>query len=194
MPVFTSSADFRAVLTDLPPPDGAALSAAEARNGRLTKPQGALGRLEMLAIWYAGWQGTPAITRPQIVVYAGNHGVAANGISAFPPEVTAQMVANFAAGGAAINQLAREGGATLDVISIDLDRPTADFTQGPAMTEEDLVSALSAGWESVDPQADVFIAGEMGIGNTTAAAAICAALSGSGSAASGWCGATQNAN
>ncbi|WP_290689736.1 MULTISPECIES: nicotinate-nucleotide--dimethylbenzimidazole phosphoribosyltransferase [unclassified Haematobacter] len=188
MPVLTSSADFRTLLTDLPQPDRAALAAADARNGRLTKPQGALGRLERLAIWYAGWRGaeTPAITRPQIVIYAGNHGVATNGISAFPPEVTAQMVANFAAGGAAINQLAREGGAMLDVIPLDLDRPTADFTQAPAMTEADLVNALSAGWESVDPQADVFIAGEMGIGNTTVAAAIAAALLGGGAEA--WIG------
>ena len=177
---FQSLAEFRSLLAHLPAPDQAAIAAAEARNGQLTKPPGALGRLERLAIWMAGWQGTekPHADHPQIVIFAGNHGVTARGVSAFPSEVTAQMVANFAHGGAAINQLARAFGAQLDVHSLDLDRPTADFTEGPAMTEAETVAALRKGYEAVDPKADLFVAGEMGIGNTTVAAALAAALFG----------------
>lgn len=183
---FQSLADLRACLSDLPAPDPVASAAAEARNGQLTKPPGSLGRLERLAVWMAGWQGTerPHADRPQIVIFAGNHGVADKGVSAFPTEVTAQMVANFTHGGAAINQLARAFGARLDVQALDLDRPTADFTEGPAMTEAEVVAALRTGYAAVDPQADLFVAGEMGIGNTTAAAAIATALFGG----VGWAG------
>lgn len=151
-----------------------------ARNGQLTKPPGALGRLEELAIWYAGWRADPrpAIAAPQVVVFAGNHGVAARGVSAFPPEVTVQMVANFEAGGAAINQLARAFGARMDVVALELERPTGDFTEGPAMTEAECAAAMAAGWAAVDPGADLLVAGEMGIGNTTSAAALAAALLG----------------
>jgi nicotinate-nucleotide--dimethylbenzimidazole phosphoribosyltransferase len=183
---FQTLADVRRLLADLPQPDPAAMAAAEARNGQLTKPPGALGRLERLAIWMAGWQGTdkPHADHPQIVIFAGNHGVAARGVSAFPAEVTVQMVANFAHGGAAINQLARTFGARLDVHPLDLDRPTADFTEGPAMTEAEVVAALRAGHDAVDPGADLLVAGEMGIGNTTVAAALAAALYGG----TGWAG------
>lgn len=177
---FASLAAFRRILADLPAPDEAARAGAAARNRQLTKPPGALGRLEELAQWYAAWRGDarPRIARPQSLVFAGNHGVVARGVSAFPAEVTAQMVANFAAGGAAINQLAREFGAGLSVHPIELDRPTADFTQGPAMREAEVVAALAIGWEAVDPQADLLVTGEMGIGNTTSAAAIALALYG----------------
>jgi nicotinate-nucleotide--dimethylbenzimidazole phosphoribosyltransferase len=183
---FQTLADVRRLLAGLPQPDAAAMAAAEARNGQLTKPPGALGRLERLAIWMAGWQGTdrPHADHPQIVIFAGNHGVAARGVSAFPAEVTIQMVANFAHGGAAINQLARTFGARLDVHPLDLDRPTADFTEGPAMTEAEVVAALRAGHDAVDPGADLLVAGEMGIGNTTVAAALAAALYGG----TGWAG------
>jgi nicotinate-nucleotide--dimethylbenzimidazole phosphoribosyltransferase len=183
---FQTLADIRTLLTRLPAPDAKAIAAAEARNGQLTKPPGALGRLETVAIWLAGWQGTekPRADRPQIAIFAGNHGVTAKGVSAFPAEVTVQMVANFAHGGAAINQLARAFGAKLDVHSLDLDRPTADFTEGPAMTEAEVVAAMRTGYEAVDPSADLFVAGEMGIGNTTAAAAIATALYGG----FGWAG------
>ncbi len=172
--------DVRGLLASMPGPDAAALEAATARNGQLTKPPGALGRLEDLAIWYAGWRGSarPAISAPQVVVFAGNHGVAARGVSAFPPEVTVQMVANFEAGGAAINQLARAFGARMDVVALELDRPTGDFTEGQAMTEADCAAAMAAGWGAVDPGADLLVAGEMGIGNTTSAAALAAALFG----------------
>ncbi|WP_135449922.1 nicotinate-nucleotide--dimethylbenzimidazole phosphoribosyltransferase [Tabrizicola caldifontis] len=183
---FQTLAELRALLSDLPMPDPAAIAAAEARNGQLTKPPGALGRLEKLAVWMAGWQGTekPRADRPQIAIFAGNHGVAAKGVSAFPAEVTVQMVANFTHGGAAINQLAKAFGARLDVHALDLDHPTADFTEGPAMTEAEVVAALRKGFEAVDPQADLFVAGEMGIGNTTSAAAIATALYGG----TGWAG------
>lgn len=177
---FTSLDEFRAILAEAPSPDAAATAGARTRNGQLTKPPGALGRLEDLAEWYAGWRGSarPAIECPQVIVFAGNHGVTAQGVSAFPAEVTVQMVANFQAGGAAVNQLARLAGARMDVVALDLDRPTADFTQGPAMSEAEAVAALAAGWEAVDVGADLLVVGEMGIGNTTAAAALAHALYG----------------
>jgi len=172
--------DIRALLAHLPVADAAATQGAVARNAQLTKPPGALGRLEELAIWLAGWQGTdtPRILAPQIAIFAGNHGVVAQGVSAFPAEVTAQMVANFTHGGAAINQLAKTFGASMTVNAIDLDRPTADFTQADAMSAADLLAALLVGWDAVDPKADLLVPGEMGIGNTTAAAAIACALFG----------------
>ncbi|MFN7223616.1 MAG: nicotinate-nucleotide--dimethylbenzimidazole phosphoribosyltransferase [Paracoccaceae bacterium] len=177
---FSSLDAFRTLLAQQPGPDRAAQVAATARNAQLTKPPGALGRLEDLAIWLAGWQGRdkPKADAPQVVIFAGNHGVAARGVSAFPPEVTAQMVANFRHGGAAINQLSRSFGAKMTVHSLDLDHPTADFTQSPAMTEAEVVSALATGWMAVDPAADLLVTGEMGIGNTTSAAAIACALLG----------------
>ncbi|MEO9863654.1 nicotinate-nucleotide--dimethylbenzimidazole phosphoribosyltransferase, partial [Yoonia sp.] len=169
---FSTLAEFRAVLASAPDADPAATAAAQDRNGQLTKPPGALGRLEDLAIWYAGWRGTdkPSLEKPQVIVFAGNHGVCAQGVSAFPPEVTVQMVANFEHGGAAINQLSQAFGAKMDVHALDLDNPTADFTVAPAMTEEEVIAALRTGWDAVDPDADLLVTGEMGIGNTTSAA------------------------
>lgn len=180
LPAFSNPDQFRALLKEAPAADQTALAAAAERNGQLTKPPGALARLEDLAIWYGGWRGTgkPAVKAPQVIVFAGNHGVAAQGVSAFPPEVTVQMVANFEHGGAAINQLARLAGAKMDVIALELDRPTGDFTQGPALGEDDLMAALKAGWNAVDPTSDLLVVGEMGIGNTTPAAALACALFG----------------
>lgn len=177
---FSTLSDFRALLQGLPRVDAAAEAAARDRNGQLTKPPGALGRLEDLAIWYAGWRGNarPALERPQVIVFAGNHGVTARGVSAFPAEVTVQMVANFRAGGAAINQLSKAFGAEMSVYELDLDRPTADFSVGPAMSEAEVIAALATGWAAVNPEADLLVVGEMGIGNTTAAAAIACALFG----------------
>ena len=177
---FSSLAEFAAILQQAPEVDRQALDAAHDRNGQLTKPPGALGRLEDLAIWYAGWRGTPKpqIAVPQVVIFAGNHGVTAQGISAFPAEVTEQMVLNFQSGGAAINQLSSCFGARLDVHALQLDRPTADFTQGPAMSEDECVAALKTGWAAVDETSDLLVTGEMGIGNTTSAAAIALALYG----------------
>ena len=178
--MFNSIDDFSAALASASAPNHAARAAAEARNGQLTKPPGALGRLEEIAIWYAGWRGDvrPRIAAPQVVVFAGNHGIAARGVSAFPPEVTAQMVANFEAGGAAINQLAGVAGARFSVHALELDRPTADFTQGPAMSEPEFLAAVNTGWDAVAQDTDLLVVGEMGIGNTTAAAAIAHALFG----------------
>ncbi len=188
MPAFTTLAEFAALLRAAPGADAAARAGAQARNGQLTKPPGALGRLEDLAIWVAGWQGRaePRGDRPQVLIFAGNHGVVAQGVSAFPAEVTVQMVANFRHGGAAINQLSRLHGADMAVHALELDRPTADFTQGPAMSEADTVAALAVGWEAVDPSADMLVVGEMGIGNTTVAAALAAKLF--GGAGADWVG------
>jgi nicotinate-nucleotide--dimethylbenzimidazole phosphoribosyltransferase len=116
------------------------------------------------------------------LVFAGNHGVTQRGVSAYPAEVTAQMVANFAAGGAAINQLARTAEAQLRVVPLLLDRPTADFTQQAALPEQDFLAAVGAGFEAISPTCDLVCLGEMGIGNTTAAAAMAAALFGGGGA------------
>ena len=180
MPAFASLAAFQTVLDGLPNIDEGAEQGASVRNSQLTKPPGALGCLETLAIWYAGWRGVarPSLTRPQVLIFAGNHGITAQGVSAFPAEVTAQMVANFQAGGAAINQLSAAFGARLDVHPLSLERPTADFSKGPAMTEADCVAALQVGWDAVDSDADLLVTGEMGIGNTTSAAALALALYG----------------
>ncbi len=179
-PVFSTLAEFSQILAKMPDTDAQAVKEARARDAVLTKPPGALGRLEDIAIWYAGWRGvaTPQITAPQALVFAGNHGVVAQGVSAFPAEVTAQMVMNFEHGGAAINQLCAVAGAKLTVHALDLETPTQDFTVGAAMSEAELILALNTGWNAVDPSADLLITGEMGIGNTTSAAAICAALYG----------------
>ncbi|MGR3460621.1 MAG: nicotinate-nucleotide--dimethylbenzimidazole phosphoribosyltransferase [Roseovarius sp.] len=185
---FATLSDFAALLRDLPGPDAEAIAAARMRDATLTKPPGALGRLEEVAAWYCGWRGDPRarVACPQVAVFAGNHGVVAQGVSAFPSEVTAQMVANFEAGGAAVNQLAGVAGARLDVRALDLDRPTGDIATGPAMSEAECVAALAVGWDAVDPAADLFVAGEMGIGNTTPAAAIALALY--GGTAADWTG------
>ena len=177
---FDTLQTFRATLAAAPDADATARAGAQERNGQLTKPPGALGRLEDLAIWYAGWRGTaqPALNAPQVLVFAGNHGVCAQGVSAFPPEVTVQMVANFEHGGAAINQLSKAFGATMNVHALDLETPTADFTQSPAMSEAEVVAALRTGWDAVNPAADLVVTGEMGIGNTTSAAALAAACLG----------------
>jgi nicotinate-nucleotide--dimethylbenzimidazole phosphoribosyltransferase len=180
----TSFSDLRAVCLDLPSGHLAASAAVAQREGTLTKPPHSLGRLEDLVAWLAHWQGhaPPRLDRVDILVFAGNHGVTKQGVSAYPAEVTVQMVANFASGGAAINQLARTAGAKLRVIPLSLDAPTADFTEQPALTEQEFVAAMMAGFEAVSPECDLICLGEMGIGNTTAAAAIAAALFGGGGA------------
>lgn len=176
MSAFASVAAFEEALATLPARDEAARDAAAARQAQLTKPPGSLGRLEDIALFVAGWHGVarPRITRGRALVFAGNHGVVARGVSAFPAAVTAQMVANFAAGGAAINALAAAAGLALSVVALDLDRPTADFTADAAMTADDCLAALNAGAAAIG-DADLLVLGEMGIGNTTAAAALAAA-------------------
>jgi nicotinate-nucleotide--dimethylbenzimidazole phosphoribosyltransferase len=176
MTAFPTIAAFEAALADLRAPDTRAQEAARVRQAQLTKPAGSLGRLEEVAIFFAGWQGRerPRLDRGRAAIFAGNHGVTAHGVSAFPPGVTAQMVANFRAGGAAINALAAAAGLELTIVALDLDRPTADFTAAPAMTDAECLDALNAGAATVDPDLDLILLGEMGIGNSTAAAALCA--------------------
>lgn len=168
--------------------DTDAAAAARDRQAELTKPPGSLGRLEELAIFMAGWQGRarPRIERAQALVFAGNHGICDQGVNPFPTEVTAQMVANFQNGGAAINQLCRLAQADLRVIAMDLDRPTRDFTKGMALETDDLIASIQTGKNAVDPQADVIVLGEMGIGNSTVAAALAAATF--GGSAEDWVG------
>ena len=179
---FASTADLRAACLDLPGGHAEVAAEVSRRESTLTKPPGSLGRLEEAVAWLGLWQGRspPRLANVEILVFAGNHGVTAQGVSAYPAEVTAQMVQNFAAGGAAINQLARTAGAELRVIALDLDHPTADFTLGSAMDESTFLDAVSSGYDALAPEADLVVLGEMGIGNTTAAAAIAAALFGGG--------------
>ncbi len=180
--------DIRRLIARMPGPDADAASAAAAREARLTKPAGALGRLEEISAWLATWQGRhpPRAENVLTCVFAGNHGVAARGVSAFPAEVTVQMVANFAAGGAAINQICATVGARLEVVPLDLERPTADFTEAPAMGDAECAAAFARGMASVADNVDVLCLGEMGIANTTAAAALACALFGGGAEA--WVG------
>lgn len=177
---FQSLAEIAALAAHLPGPDEAARAAAAARQESLTKPPGSLGRLEDLALFMAAWRRSarPVIGRAQALVFAGNHGICAQGVNPYPQAVTAQMVGNFRQGGAAINQLCRVAGAALEVIALELERPTADFTQGPAMDEAETLAAMNRGAAAVDAGADVLILGEMGIGNSTVAAALAAALFG----------------
>lgn len=172
-----SLTDVAALAQTLPQADIAARAGAVARQNMLTKPPGSLGRLEDLAIFMAGWRGTarPEIALAQALIFAGNHGICAQGVNPYPQEVTAQMVANFQSGGAAINQLCRANGADLAVVALDLDRPTQDFTAASAMSEAEVLAALHQGAAAVNPAADVLILGEMGIGNSTVAAALAAA-------------------
>jgi nicotinate-nucleotide--dimethylbenzimidazole phosphoribosyltransferase len=172
--------EIRALIAHLPGPDLEAGSAAASRERQLTKPPGALGRIEALAGWLATWQGRhpPSLRHPRTVVFAGNHGVAARGVSAYPAEVTAQMVQNFIAGGAAVNQLCRVIDADLRVYEMNLETPTGDIVEGPAMSEEECARAIAYGMMAVEPGIDALAVGEMGIGNTTVAAALCLALFG----------------
>ncbi len=187
-----------AYFPDIPAPDPEAAAAARDRQSTLTKPLGALGRLEDLSIWVAACQGTcppKQFERARVVVFAGDHGVAAAGVSAYPAEVTATMVANFAAGGAAVNVLAEVAGASVRVADIAVDteeplspaigahrirRSSGNIALEDALTPDEVVAAIDAGRaiadEEVDSGADLLIAGDMGIGNTTPATTLIAAL------------------
>lgn len=175
-----SRKDLMDIIELLPRIDEQARRIAEKRQNNLTKPPGSLGRLEEVALWLCSWQGSsrPSLANCQAIIFAGNHGIAERGVSAFPSEVTEQMVANFKAGGAAINQLCRSVGASLDVHALELNRPTADFSRQPAMTWEECATSINQGMRAVDPDTDLLLLGEMGIGNTTIAAAMCCALFG----------------
>ena len=180
----------------LKPRDEKAAAAARVRQGELTKPPGALGELEALAIALAAWQGRvqPNLERVHISVFAADHGVTEEGVSAFPAAVTAEMIKNFVRGGAAISVLAHALGATLEVINLGtvaegviagpfdvrLGAGTGNIVKEPAMTDAQLGNALDAGRQSVERAgsggAQLYIGGDMGIGNTTAAAALACAL------------------
>jgi nicotinate-nucleotide--dimethylbenzimidazole phosphoribosyltransferase len=180
--------EIRKILRHLPGPDQTAQTEVVKRQMELTKPPGSLGRLEEIAEWLACWQGRahPRVDRPRVAVFAGAHGVARRGVSAYPPEVTRQMVKNFLDGGAAINQLAASIDADLRIYELDLEHPTDDFTQGPAMSEARAAKAIAYGMMAAEPGIDVLCLGEMGIANTTTASALCAALFGGGGAV--WAG------
>jgi nicotinate-nucleotide--dimethylbenzimidazole phosphoribosyltransferase len=189
-------------LVDFPaitPPDEQARADATAHHTQLTKPVGSLGRLEELGIWLASCQAScppRPLTRPRVVVFAGDHGVARHGVSAYPPEVTGQMVGNFLAGGAAVNVLAAVAGATVRVVDLAVDsepfpgdvsahrvrRSSGRIDLEDALTDEEVRAALAAGRqiadEEVDSGADLLIAADMGIGNTTASSVLVAALTG----------------
>ncbi len=188
MTLFLSVAAFEAALEALPTANEAARAAASLRQGQLTKPPGSLGRLEDLAVFMAGWQGRerPRFERARVAIFAGNHGVAVHGVSAFPVSVTAQMVENFRHGGAAINALADAVGLELIIADIDLETPTADFTTASAMDETACLVALNIGADVVVPGLDMLVVGEMGIGNSTSAAALC--LRSYGGTAADWVG------
>lgn len=194
-----SEAELQVLAGSVRPLDQQAMMQARARQDRLTKPPGALGRLEELSIWLAGVRGEPMplVQHKVIVTAAADHGVALRGVSAYPREVTAQMVLNFLAGGAAVNVLARQVGARVIVVDAGVDatlpdhpalvrrsagRGTADLSIGPAMSREQAVSCVLAGAQlasdEIQAGADVLAAGDMGIGNTTASAAITAAITG----------------
>ena len=191
---------FEHILTRVGPLDEAAMNAARQRQDELTKPPGSLGRIERLAVQLAGITRTPAprLDRKVVVIMAADHGVTVEGVSAYPSEVTAQMVHNFVRGGAAINVLARRADASVVVVDIGVaaalppDLPivhrkiafgTANLAIGPAMTRKQALEAIEVGLEVVEAEhahgAHVIALGEMGIGNTTAASAILAALTGS---------------
>ncbi|MBZ9939344.1 nicotinate-nucleotide--dimethylbenzimidazole phosphoribosyltransferase [Mesorhizobium sp. BR1-1-16] len=172
--------DIRALVATMPGPDQTAIAAIRARDAELTKPAGSLGKLEDLAEWLGAWQGKarPAVNRPHVAIFAGNHGVAARGVSAFPASVTQQMVENFAAGGAAINQICTANGLGLKIFDLALDLPTGDITIEPALGEAACAGTMAFGMEATADGVDLLILGEMGIGNTTVAAAVCAGLFG----------------
>jgi nicotinate-nucleotide--dimethylbenzimidazole phosphoribosyltransferase len=171
--------DIRALVERMPEADTEAARQVRERDMQLTKPPGSLGKLEHIAEWLAAWQGAypPQVRRPVVAVFAGNHGVVAQGVAAYPPEVTAQMVANFQSGGAAVNQICKTFDLGLKVFELALDKPTRDFTQDSAMDEADCAATLAYGMEAIE-SSDLLCIGEMGIGNTTVAAAIACALHG----------------
>lgn len=172
--------DIRRLIETIPQADAEAAGEARARQAVLTKPAGSLGRLERIAEWLAAWQGKglPTFERPLVCVFAGSHGVVARGVSAFPAAVNRQMLENFAAGGAAINQICSAYGLGFKVFDLAVDLPTADIVGGAAMNEKACVATMAFGMEAVAAGTDCLALGEMGIGNTTIAAAIYTALYG----------------
>ena len=171
--------DIREILANLMGPEEHVVKKIRERDAHLTKPRGALGRMEELAEWLGAWSGRdPAVNRPLVAVFAGNHGVTAQGVSPFPSTVTKQMVDNFAAGGAAINQICIAHDIGLKVFDLALEIPTGDITQEPAMDERTCAATMAFGMEAIAGGTDLLCIGEMGIGNTTIASALYCALFG----------------
>ncbi len=173
-------ADVIELLTIVPDGDEAAVAAVRARDAQLTKPAGSLGALEGLVEFLARWQGRaqPRLDNPMVTIFAGNHGVTDQGVSAFPREVTAQMVANFTNGGAAISQICALHEINLRVFELALELPTGDITQTAALDDKMCAATIAYGMEAIAGKPDLICIGEMGIGNTTVSAAIYAALYG----------------
>lgn len=172
--------DVRGLIANLGGPDEFAVAAVKSRNRELTKPMGSLGRLESIVEWVAAWQGNPqpAVRRPLVCVFAANHGVAEEGVSAFPASVTRQMLENFAAGGGAINQICAAYDLGFKVFDLALDLPTGNITKEAALDEKSCVATMAFGMEAIAGGTDLLCLGEMGIANTTIAAAIYTALYG----------------
>ncbi|MBU1307296.1 MAG: nicotinate-nucleotide--dimethylbenzimidazole phosphoribosyltransferase [Alphaproteobacteria bacterium] len=173
-------ADVVELLTLPPNGDESAVAAVRARDSQLTKPPGSLGALEGLVEFLARWQGRaqPRLDNPMVTIFAGNHGVTDQGVSSFPREVTAQMVANFTNGGAAISQICALHEINLRVFELALELPTGDITLEPALDDKMCAATIAYGMEAIAGKPDLICIGEMGIGNTTVAAAIYAALYG----------------
>ena len=186
-------------ISSIIPLDGEAMAEAKARQDQLTKPRGSLGRLEELSIQVAGIrrEGIPHLIQKAIITMAGDHGVVAEGVSAYPQEVTAQMVHNFLRGGAGINVLGRHIGARVVVVDMGVAVPlgphprlvskkvalgTANMAKGPAMSREEALQTIQTGIELIEEQLrrglDIVGTGDMGIGNTTSSSAICATITG----------------
>ena len=172
--------DIRALLRALPGPDETSRAQVLAREAELIKPAGALGRLEEIVAHLAAWQhrAPPRINRPLVAIFAGSHGVARKGVSAYPSEVNKAMLASFSNGQAAINQICKAHDLGLKVFDLAIELPTVDFTEGPALEEMACAATIAFGMEAIANGTDLLCLGEMGIGNTTAAAAIHAALFG----------------
>ncbi len=179
----TSGLPFDDIRTLFPLMPKASVEAAEkamAHDKELTKPPGSLGKLEHIASWVASWQDRhpPRADRTIVAVFAGNHGVVAQGVAAYPQAVTQQMVANFQNGGAAVNQICKTFDLGLKVFELALEVPTADITQEPALSEKECAATFAYGMEAIAGGCDLLCVGEMGIGNTTIAAALCHGLFG----------------
>ncbi|MFG1191010.1 nicotinate-nucleotide--dimethylbenzimidazole phosphoribosyltransferase [Xanthobacter flavus] len=185
--------DIRQLVATLPGPNEGAREAALARQEQLVKPPGALGRLEAIAAHLSAWQGNsmPTVNRPMVAVFAATHGVADLGVSPYPGEVTKQMMATFTAGKAAVNQICATFDAGLRVFDLALDYPTPDITTNAALDEKACAATMAFGMEAIAGGSDLLCLGEMGIGNTTVAAAICHGLY--GGTAEEWVGAGTGA-
>ncbi|WP_175869081.1 nicotinate-nucleotide--dimethylbenzimidazole phosphoribosyltransferase [Bartonella gabonensis] len=172
--------DFRALLTNLPVADEFSIILAKKRQENLTKARGSLGKLGDIAVWYAGWRGTekPIVTRPLVAIFSGNHGIVEEKITPFPQSMTQKMVQNFASGGAAINQICIAYDLGLKIFDLALEYPTMNITKDAAMDERSAAATMAFGMESIAGGTDLLCIGEMGIGNTTIASALCFALFG----------------